>query len=143
MPALNIIAIQETVRNSGASSSWPSGMRPYRLTASHSAKTTKPLAASTNAQPPPVMMPPSTVVATALSESVPNTPQAMNARTSTAATPNTVRSTTGDSGCGRAESAGSDTEGGSAGSAGVGSFARCSVMVGGPDEPGAFPPSRR
>ena len=68
MPALNIIAIHETVRNSGASSSRPSGIRPYLLIASHSAKTTKPLAASTNAQPPPVMMPPSTLVATALSD---------------------------------------------------------------------------
>jgi hypothetical protein len=28
MPALNIIAIQDEVRNSGASSSRPSGMRP-------------------------------------------------------------------------------------------------------------------
>ena len=56
---------------------------------------TKPLAASTNAQPPPVMMPPSTAFATALRFSVPNTPQAMNARTITAAIPNTTRSTTG------------------------------------------------
>ena len=92
MPALNIIAIHDTVRNSGASSSRPSGIRPYLLIASQSAKTTKPLAARTKAQPPPVMTPPSTAVATALSESVPSTPQAMNARTSTAATPNTTRS---------------------------------------------------
>ena len=35
MPALNIIAIHETVRNSGSSSSRPSGMRPYLLAASH------------------------------------------------------------------------------------------------------------
>jgi hypothetical protein len=35
MPALNIMAIHETVRNSGASSSRPSGMRPYLLAASH------------------------------------------------------------------------------------------------------------
>jgi hypothetical protein len=35
MPALNIIAIHEMVRNSGASSSRPSGMRPYLLVASH------------------------------------------------------------------------------------------------------------
>ena len=63
--------------------------------ANHRAKTTKPLAASTNAQPPPVMMPFSTVFATALRLAVPNTPQAMNARTMAAATPKTVRSRTG------------------------------------------------
>src|SRR4051794_18421523 len=63
--------------------------------ANHRANTTKPLAASTNAQPPPVMMPFSTVFATALRFSVANTPQAMNARTIAAATPKTVRSMTG------------------------------------------------
>jgi hypothetical protein len=52
MPALNIMAIQETVRNSGFSLSAPSGIRPYRLIASPIANTTKPLATSTNAQPP-------------------------------------------------------------------------------------------
>ena len=31
MPALNIIATHDTVRNSGFSSSWPSGMLPYLL----------------------------------------------------------------------------------------------------------------
>ena len=31
MPALNIIAIQDTVLNSGSSSSLPSGIGPYRL----------------------------------------------------------------------------------------------------------------
>ena len=41
MPALNIIAIQETVLNSGFSSSLPSGMLPNRPTASQSTKTTK------------------------------------------------------------------------------------------------------
>ena len=34
MPALNIIATQDTVRNSGCSSSRPSGIRPYRPAAS-------------------------------------------------------------------------------------------------------------
>ena len=116
-------------------------MRPYRLTASHSAKTTKPLAASTNAQPPPVMMPPNTAFATALSESVPNTPQAMNAsdhgRDPEHRAVHRVMHGSGG-GAGRLGHGG-----GSAGpDAGVGSFARCSVMVGGPDEPGAFPPSR-
>ena len=51
MPALNIIAIHETVRNSGSSSSRPSGMRPYRLNASHSEKNTNPVADRTNSQP--------------------------------------------------------------------------------------------
>src|SRR3954449_9645881 len=51
MPALNIIAIQEMVRNSGASSSRPSGMRPYLLAASHRTKTTKAEARVTNSQP--------------------------------------------------------------------------------------------
>jgi hypothetical protein len=36
IPALNIIATQETVRNSGCSSSAPSGIRPYRPAASQS-----------------------------------------------------------------------------------------------------------
>ena len=64
----------------------------------------------------------------------------MNASTSTAG--DTEHLSVHDGGLGlvgRAVSAGSDTEGGSAGSAGVGSFARCSVMVGGPDEPGGLP----
>ena len=51
MPALNIIAIQETVLNSGSSSSRPSGMLPYLLIASHSTKTTKALEVVTNSQP--------------------------------------------------------------------------------------------
>src|ERR687893_2229558 len=92
IPALNIIAIHDTVRNSGVSSSRPRGILPYLLIASQSAKTTNALAARTKAQPPPVMTPARTALATALSESVPNTPQAMNARTSAAATLNTTRS---------------------------------------------------
>jgi hypothetical protein len=36
IPALNIMAIHDVVRNSGCSSSAPSGMRPYLLAASHS-----------------------------------------------------------------------------------------------------------
>ena len=51
MPALNIIATQETVLNSGSSSSRPSGMLPNRLSASQSTNTTKPLEVSTNSQP--------------------------------------------------------------------------------------------
>ena len=51
MPALNIIAIQETVLNSGSSSSLPSGMLPNRPAASQITKATKPEASTTNSQP--------------------------------------------------------------------------------------------
>src|SRR5918997_520482 len=51
MPALNIIAIHEMVRNSGRSSSRPSGMRPYLPAASQMTKTTNVDASSTNSQP--------------------------------------------------------------------------------------------
>ena len=51
MPALNIIAIQLTVLNSGFSPSLPSGIFPYRLSASHSAKITNPVAEKMNSQP--------------------------------------------------------------------------------------------
>ncbi len=51
MPALNIIAIQLTVVNSGFSPSFPSGTRPYLLAAIHSVKTTNDDAAMTNNQP--------------------------------------------------------------------------------------------
>ena len=51
MPALNIIAIQEMVRNSGRSSSRPSGIRPYLLAASQITYTTNADASSTNSQP--------------------------------------------------------------------------------------------
>src|SRR5215213_6139693 len=125
IPALNIIAIQETVRNSGASSSRPSGIRP------------NPLTASTNAQPPAVMTPPSTAVATALSESVPATPQTMNARTRAAAIPKTQRSSTGwwSSGVG----VGSVGAASGTGSAEMWVLPCSSVMVGGPRLPGLAP----
>ena len=55
MPALNIIATHDTVRNSGPSSSRPSGMLPNLLTASQITKTTNALAVSTNSQPVLVM----------------------------------------------------------------------------------------
>ena len=51
MPALNIIATHEMVRNSGSSSSQPSGMLPNLPSASHSTNTTKPDAVSANSQP--------------------------------------------------------------------------------------------
>ena len=75
MPALNIIAIQETVRNSGSSSSRPSRIRPKLLNASQSAKTTKPVAARMKAQPPPRMTALSIALEAALRLSVPMTPR--------------------------------------------------------------------
>src|SRR3954447_16146524 len=58
MPALNIIAIHEMVRNSGRSSSRPSGIRPYLLAASQITYTTNADARSTNSQPRlPVIQP--------------------------------------------------------------------------------------
>ena len=51
MPALNIIAIQLTVRYSGLSPSLPSGIRPYLLTASQIAKITKAVEVRMNSQP--------------------------------------------------------------------------------------------
>ena len=51
MPAENIIAIQETVLNSGSSSSRPSGMRPNLPAASQMTNSTNPLATSANSQP--------------------------------------------------------------------------------------------
>ena len=92
MPALNIMAIHEVVRNSGGSSSRPSGILPKRLNASQSANTTNALADSTNAQPPAVITPDSTAEDTALSVSVDSAPQRMNAMTSTPAMTKIVRS---------------------------------------------------
>jgi hypothetical protein len=51
MPALNIIATHEIGRNSGSSSSQPSGMLPNLPSASPSTKTTNPDAVSANNQP--------------------------------------------------------------------------------------------
>src|ERR671920_636686 len=58
MPALNIIAIHEMVRNSGRSSSRPSGIRPYLPAASQITNTTNADDSSTNSQPRlPVIQP--------------------------------------------------------------------------------------
>src|SRR4051794_4157218 len=90
IPALNIIATQETVRNSGASPSRPSGIRPYRLAASHSTYSTKAEARTTNSQPRLV-----SIQVSALPLVLPRLvgarrPQATNARATTAATPKTT-----------------------------------------------------
>ena len=57
MPALNIIATHDTVRNSGPSSSRPSWMLPNRLMASQMTKTTNALEVSTKSQPVLVIHP--------------------------------------------------------------------------------------
>lgn len=95
MPALNIIAIQDTVRNSGSSPSLPSVIRPYLLTANQIAKITNPEAESTKAQPPLSITQFSIDVDTFLSDSVEVAPQAMKARVSSAVTPKTTRSVCG------------------------------------------------
>lgn len=51
MPAENIIAIHDTVENSGRSLSLPSGMRPYFPAASQITKMTQPDATSAKIQP--------------------------------------------------------------------------------------------
>ncbi len=96
MPALNIMATQETVLNSGSSPSWPRVIFPYRLMASQSAKTTKPVAVSMKNQPPLCIRPLSMSVETFSSESVATPPQTTKARVRTAVTPNTTRSVCGD-----------------------------------------------
>ena len=92
MPALNIIAIQETVLNSGSSSSLPSGMLPKRPMASQITKTTNADARTTNIQP---------MFFTDQSRADPDAlprvlvlrkPHATNARAMTAETPKTRRS---------------------------------------------------
>ncbi|GAB3355493.1 hypothetical protein GCM10027300_23950 [Modestobacter lapidis] len=90
IPALNIIAIQETVRNSGRSPSRPSGMRPYLLAATQITKMTNPDARTTNSQPRF-----SSTQASALPLVLPRfpgamKPQATKARATTAATPKTT-----------------------------------------------------
>ncbi|GAA3116604.1 hypothetical protein GCM10020001_040380 [Nonomuraea salmonea] len=95
MPALNIIATQDTVLNSGSSSSPPSVMRPYLLKATHSTNTTSPEATSTNAQPRLCMVALSSLLDTPCSEPVATAPQTMKTRVRTAATPNTTQSVRG------------------------------------------------
>ena len=87
MPALNIIAIQQTVRNSGSSSSLPSGMRPYLLSASHSEKITKPVAARTKSQPTLASSQSSADCAVEARWSVQITPQSTKAVDTAAVTP--------------------------------------------------------
>ncbi len=92
MPALNIIATHEIVRNSGCSPSRPSGMLPYRLTASHSTNVTNALEVRTNSQPVFVMTQSSALVEAVLRELVLEMPQIMKATATAALTPNTILS---------------------------------------------------
>jgi hypothetical protein len=93
MPALNIIAIHDTVRNSGFSSSRPSGMAPNRLTANQSTNTTNALAASTNSQPVLVITQFSAALAALPNDAVLASPQATKASETAALAPKTTRST--------------------------------------------------
>ncbi len=93
MPAENIIAIHETVRNSGSSSSVPSGMSPNRLTASQMTKATNPEARTTNIQPMFVTDHPRAESDAAESVSVLRNPQATKATAIAATTPKTTLST--------------------------------------------------
>src|SRR6478735_11711919 len=95
MPALNSIAIQEMVLNSGSSSSQPSGMRPYLLAASHNTKTTKKLAARTKNQPRPLMAASLVPADTADNPGVSTRPHTTKAIEMTPVTPNTTQSRPG------------------------------------------------
>ena len=93
MPAENIIAIHETVRNSGSSVSRPSGMSPYLLAASQIAKTTNPEATSTKNQPSPLIVHSSAVPEAEAREAVLTKPHTRKAIAITAVTPKTTLST--------------------------------------------------
>ncbi|MDR6117188.1 hypothetical protein QE370_000372 [Aeromicrobium sp. SORGH_AS981] len=92
MPALNIMAIQETVRNSGFSSSSPSGTRPYLEAASHSTKRTKNDATSTKNQPVLTITQEREASEAALRPSVLTRPQTTKAMATTPVTPKTTGS---------------------------------------------------
>src|SRR5688500_1444324 len=93
MPALNIIAIQEMVRNSGRSSSRPSGIRPYLPAASQITYTTNADASSTNSQPRLPVTQPRTEPLTVPRPVGVTKPQATKPSAMTAATANRTRST--------------------------------------------------
>src|SRR6478609_4526975 len=93
MPAENIIATHDDVRNSGASPSPPSGMLPYVLAASQMTKTTKPEATSEKSQPVLWTTKSRPAVAPVLRLSVSRAPHRTNAMATAAATPKTTLST--------------------------------------------------
>ena len=93
MPAENIIAIQDTVLNSGSSSSRPSGMRPYLLAASQMTNRTKPEATSEKSQPMLCTTQPRPAPEAELRVSVLRKPQSTKAIAIAAVTPKTIVST--------------------------------------------------
>src|SRR6478735_10343151 len=93
MPAENIIATHDDVRNSGASPSPPSGMLPYLLAASQMTKTTKPEATSEKSQPVLCTTKSRPAEALVLRLSVLSAPQRTKAMATAAATPKTTLST--------------------------------------------------
>src|SRR3712207_129616 len=93
IPALNIIAIHEMARNSGLSSSRPSGIRPYLPAASQMTYTTNADASSTNSQPRlPVIQPRAELLAVPRPVGVAK-PHATKPSAMAAATANRSRST--------------------------------------------------
>lgn len=98
IPALNIIAIQETVRNSGFSPSAPSGILPYLLAASQITYTTKTVAISTNNQPVLLITQVCAFPAAVAKLVRSMMPHATNARDPIAVTPKTRRSSPGFAG---------------------------------------------
>src|SRR4051812_5035481 len=85
IPALNIIAIHELVRNSGRSSSWPRRMCPKREHARNATRIRKAAVESTNSQPRFFRTQSSTFPTTLASSSWNSTPTSTNATDSPAA----------------------------------------------------------
>ena len=95
MPTLNIMAIQDGVRNSGFSSSRPSLILPKRLAARNTEKPRKNAVETTKLQPNQSMILPSTAPATVESPSGARQPHATKASTVPADMPNTAVSILG------------------------------------------------
>lgn len=128
MPAENIIAIHEEVRNSGSSSSLPRGMLPNLPTANQSTNSTNRLASRTKAQPVLCITHSRALLEKVDSEVVPITPQATNARAMTAATPKTIQSSPGR--CTAAGREGGTRRGGASRKAVSGCVSPCSIPGG-------------
>ncbi len=99
MPALNIIAIHDTVLNSGFSPSLPRVMSPKRPTASQITNTTKAVATSTNSQPIVCIVQPSALSEALPRDSVSMKPQARKPIARAAVTPNTTLSRRPETSC--------------------------------------------
>ena len=91
MPAANIIAIHEMVRNSGSSSLRPSLMGPKWLSAMTMTKATKIVLKSTKDQPSLSSTKPRVASATVENDSEPMVPHSTTASATTAATPVTIQ----------------------------------------------------